>query len=107
YSLKFHIIWGGTMSQKEAMLAEAILERMGGAENIATVSHCMTRLRLTVKDQNRVRLDEVKALSGVLGVVESSGQVQIILGPGTVNKVANHFSTLVGKNVDVINDPDS
>lgn len=90
------------MSQKEEVLAKQILEKVGGAENVASVSHCMTRLRLTVKDPSHVQLDELKALSGVLGVVESSEQYQIILGPGTVTKVANHFAKLTGKNVDVV-----
>jgi len=92
------------MSGKESVLAEAILERMGGRENISTIGHCMTRLRLTVKDHALVRLDELKALSGVMGVVESSGQYQIILGPGTVTRVAEHLSSLTGKNVDLVED---
>lgn len=70
------------------ILAEEILEKVGGKENIAAVNYCMTRLRLTLRDEALADKKELKAINGVMGVVTQAGQLQIILGPGTVNKVA-------------------
>ena len=61
-------------------LAEDIIERVGGVENIREVSHCVTRLRFLLKDKSLVNEQELKALKGVLGTVYGSGQYQIILG---------------------------
>lgn len=61
-------------------LAADIIERVGGTENIHTVSHCVTRLRFMLKDRNLVKDEEIKKLNGVLGVVYGSGQYQVILG---------------------------
>ncbi|KYZ76437.1 PTS sugar transporter subunit IIC [Anaerosporomusa subterranea] len=69
-------------------LAVKIVELVGGAKNIVSVVHCMTRLRLTLAEREKAVINQLKQTPGVLGVVESSGQLQIILGPGVVNKVA-------------------
>ncbi|MDU2065438.1 MAG: PTS transporter subunit EIIC [Sporomusaceae bacterium] len=73
---------------KEKELAQQILTLTGGAENIANAAHCMTRLRLTLHDKSKSDAVAIKALPGVLGVVVAEEQLQIILGPGFVNKVA-------------------
>ncbi|KZU23771.1 PTS transporter subunit EIIC [Lactiplantibacillus plantarum] len=61
-------------------LALAILKKVGGPQNISSVTHCMTRLRFNLKDSNIPNDDEVKKISGVLGVVRSGGQYQVVIG---------------------------
>jgi PTS system sucrose-specific IIC component len=78
---------------KERELAEEIL-RVVGRENVAASTFCMTRLRLITVDPQNVDVAKLKKISGVLGVLEQAGQLQIILGPGVVNKVAAEFSSL-------------
>ena len=80
-------------------LAEAILENVGGKENISNMTHCMTRLRFNLKDQSKVNEDKLKATTGVLGVVQSGGQYQIIVGQ-TVNKVYAILLELTGRGQD-------
>lgn len=93
------------MGQKEVSLAESILPLLGGSGNISALGHCMTRLRVTVKDRSLVQLDKLKSLSGVMGVVEASGQYQIILGPGIVTQVAGHLSNVTGRSAEEVADP--
>ncbi|MEH6377725.1 PTS transporter subunit EIIC [Streptomyces sp. KLMMK] len=68
--------------------AAALLPLLGGAGNLTSVTNCMTRLRVTVRDPSAVRRDELRALPGVLGIVGDGAALQIVLGPGTVAKVA-------------------
>ena len=75
-------------------LAKDIYEAVGGSSNINSVMHCMTRLRLRLKNEGLVNDEAVKALDGVLGVAHSNGQYQIIIGP-SVAKVFEEF-TLFG-----------
>lgn len=77
-------------------LAQTILENVGGEENISNMTHCMTRLRFNLKDQSKVNQESLKSMTGVLGVVQSGGQYQIIIGQ-TVNKVYNNLLELTGK----------
>ncbi|AJQ28760.1 PTS transporter subunit EIIC [Pelosinus fermentans] len=79
---------------KERDLAQQIISTVGGKENIASATHCMTRLRLTISSLEKVDITKLKQISGVLGTLEQAGQLQIILGPGVVNKVAAEFSDL-------------
>lgn len=67
------------MSKYEQMASE-ILAGVGGKENVTFVAHCMTRLRFNLKDQSKVKLDDIKKMSGVLGCQFSSGQFQVIIG---------------------------
>lgn len=60
--------------------AAEIIEKVGGNANIQTVSHCMTRLRFTVKDINKANQEDIKKINGVLGAVYASGQLQVIMG---------------------------
>ncbi|WP_216593626.1 PTS transporter subunit EIIC [Arsenicicoccus sp. oral taxon 190] len=60
---------------------------LGGPRNIADVENCITRLRVTVRDQDAVDQDRLRAIDGVLGVVMDD-TVQVVLGPGLVNDVA-------------------
>lgn len=61
-------------------IAEEVLVAVGGADNITSVTHCMTRLRLNLKDQSAPNDAEVKAIKGVLGAQWSGGQYQVIIG---------------------------
>lgn len=76
-------------------LSEKLLELLGGSENILNNAACMTRLRVSVKSLDAVDIDAVKKVEGVLGVVESE-TIQIVLGPGKVNRVLDEFSKLTG-----------
>lgn len=67
------------MNYKET--APKIIELVGGAGNIETHTHCMTRLRFVLKDASRVQEEALKALDGVQGVINKAGQYQIIIGP--------------------------
>ncbi|HEM3554526.1 PTS glucose transporter subunit IIA [Streptococcus suis] len=75
--------------------ALAILEAIGGEKNVLRATHCVTRLRLELKDENIVSDERVKSISGVLGIMKKNEQYQIILG----NDVANYYKefTALGK----------
>lgn len=64
-----------------------ILEFVGGAENIISAAHCATRLRMVIKDNSKIQKEKLEAVDGVKGVFEASGQLQVIIGTGAVNKV--------------------
>lgn len=72
-------------------MAKEILDTLGGVENISSNAVCMTRLRVSTKKD--VSIEELKKIDGVLSVVEAD-TLQIVLGPGVVNKVGNEFSKL-------------
>lgn len=84
--------------RKEERIAQAILAEVGGKENIQQISFCMTRLRLSLKDHSQISVDELKKIDGVMGVVEDD-TLQIVVGPGVVNKVADEVSQLTGLRV--------
>ncbi|MFC8012977.1 PTS transporter subunit EIIC [Streptomyces cinereoruber] len=81
---------------KNRAVAAAILPLVGGAGNITSVAHCMTRLRLGLRDRSLVQDEELKALPAVMGVVEDD-TYQIVLGPGTVARVTPEFEALVAE----------
>jgi PTS system sucrose-specific IIC component len=76
--------------------ASEVLSAIGGKENLASAAHCATRLRLVIADNNNVRIKELENIEGVKGVFEAAGQLQIIIGTGTVNKVYEEFIALAG-----------
>ncbi|CAH2714134.1 PTS system EIIBC component [Neobacillus rhizosphaerae] len=82
------------MAGENKILAEKILELLGGPENVGHYTHCMTRLRVTPKDDTIVNKAAIKKIDGVLGVVEEE-TLQIILGPGKVNRVTEEFGKLI------------
>ncbi|SOC41683.1 PTS transporter subunit EIIC [Salinicoccus kekensis] len=70
------------MAKKDyKMLAENIIDLVGGPENIESVIHCVTRLRFYLKDKSKADTEEIKDLDGVMGVAEGSGQYQVVVGP--------------------------
>ena len=76
--------------------AQDILDHVGGSKNIASAAHCETRLRLVIADNKKVSKEALENIDGVKGVFEASGQLQIILGTGTVNKVFAEFIDIAG-----------
>ncbi|MGD3109022.1 PTS transporter subunit EIIC [Streptomyces sp. YGL11-2] len=78
---------------KNRATAAAILPLVGGARNITSIAHCMTRLRLGIRDRSLVQDEALKALPAVLGVVEDD-TYQIVLGPGTVARVTPELERL-------------
>lgn len=68
-----------------------ILSAIGGKSNIISAAHCATRLRLVIGDNSKVSKNTLKNIEGVKGVFEADGQLQIIIGTGTVNKVYDEF----------------
>ena len=76
--------------------AQDILDHVGGSKNIASAAHCATRLRLVIADNKKVNKEALENVDGVKGVFEASGQLQIILGTGTVNKVFAEFIDIAG-----------
>lgn len=61
-------------------LAEEILQNVGGSDNISGLTHCATRLRFNLKDEGKAKTDVLKGTKGVMGVVSSGGQYQVIIG---------------------------
>ena len=76
-------------------VAGQLLELLGGRDNILSNEACMTRLRVGVRDMSVVDIDAIKQVEGVMGVVEAD-TLQIVFGPGTVNKVLNAFVAQTG-----------
>ena len=76
-------------------VSEQLVELLGGKGNITSNAACMTRLRVGIKDMSKVKLEEIKKLEGVLGIVESE-TLQIVFGPGKVNKVLEEFYQITG-----------
>ncbi len=81
--------------KKEQRMANDITEQLGGIQNVRSIAHCMTRLRLTLHDESKVNMDQLKKVDGVMGVIEDE-TLQVVVGPGTVNKVAAEMEALTG-----------
>ncbi|MFJ3963050.1 PTS transporter subunit EIIC [Streptomyces sp. NPDC090036] len=79
---------------KNRATAAAILPLVGGPDNILSIAHCMTRLRISLRDRSLVQDEALRALPAVLGVVEDD-TYQIVLGPGAVARVTPEFEALV------------
>ncbi|GEK90524.1 sucrose-specific PTS transporter subunit IIBC [Alkalibacterium kapii] len=75
-------------------IAKQVIEGVGGKDNIDSVAHCATRLRIMVKDKEQVDETEVENTEKVKGVFYNSGQYQIVFGTGTVNKIYNEVTGL-------------
>ena len=76
--------------------AKQVLASIGGKDNILSAAHCATRLRLVITDNSKVDKKALENAEGVKGVFEAQGQLQIIFGTGTVNKVYDAFIRLAG-----------
>lgn len=76
--------------------AKQILSAIGGKDNLVSAAHCATRLRLVIADNKKVDKASLENAEGVKGIFEASGQLQIIIGTGTVNKVYDEFIEFAG-----------
>ncbi|MDO4632913.1 MAG: glucose PTS transporter subunit IIA [Eubacteriales bacterium] len=76
--------------------AQEIVDHIGGRDNVAQAAHCATRLRLVIKDNSKVDKEYLDNIDGVKGMFESNGQLQLIIGTGTVNKVYDEFLAITG-----------
>ncbi|MBU3161536.1 sucrose-specific PTS transporter subunit IIBC [Clostridium frigoris] len=72
-------------------IAKEILTYLGGENNVASAAHCATRLRLVLNDDKKANIKKIEKMDAVKGVFNSGGQLQIIIGQGTVNKVYAAF----------------
>ena len=72
------------------------MDHIGGRDNVAQAAHCATRLRLVIKDNSKVDKEYLDNVEGVKGMFESNGQLQLIIGTGTVNKVYDEFLDITG-----------
>ena len=68
-------------------IAKEVIDALGGRENVNSVAHCATRLRVMVKDENKINKEKAENIEKVQGAFFNSGQYQIIFGTGTVNKI--------------------
>ena len=76
--------------------AEEIFACLGGKDNIVSAAHCATRLRLVIADNSKLDTKTLEEVEGVQGMFNSNGQLQLIIGAGTVNKVYDEFLAVSG-----------
>ena len=84
------------MALDYAKCAKEIYETLGGRENLVSAAHCATRLRLVTVDNSKIDMKKLENIEGVKGVFQSNGQLQMIIGTGTVNKVYDEFLKVSG-----------
>ena len=84
------------MAEKDyAKMSQDILAEIGGKENVSFATHCLTRLRLTLKDTDKADLSKIKDIQNVLGAQFSGGQLQVIIGQD-VDKLYDVFCNDTG-----------
>lgn len=79
------------MAVNYAKCAKEICDTVGGKANLVSAAHCATRLRLVTVDNDKIDMKKLEDIDGVKGVFSSNGQLQLIIGTGTVNKVYDEF----------------
>ncbi|MBO6164159.1 MAG: PTS glucose transporter subunit IIA [Lachnospiraceae bacterium] len=84
------------MAMDYAKCASDIFSHLGGKDNIISAAHCATRLRLVIADNSKIDKAALEEVDGVKGMFESNGQLQLIIGTGTVNKVYDEFLKITG-----------
>lgn len=84
------------MSDKYRQAAEEILAHIGGKENVAAATHCVTRLRFALKDESKVDKEALEKIDLVKGSFSTNGQFQVVIGQGTVDKVYNEMVGMTG-----------
>ncbi|ADC49526.1 MULTISPECIES: sucrose-specific PTS transporter subunit IIBC [Alkalihalophilus] len=77
-------------------VAHELVDLLGGADNVVSATHCATRLRIVLNDDDKPDKSQIEELDGVKGVFKASGQYQVIFGTGLVNKVYAEFAELTG-----------
>ncbi|PFA20058.1 PTS trehalose transporter subunit IIBC [Bacillus cereus] len=84
------------MGKNYRQTAEEVLQYIGGKENIEQAAHCVTRLRIALKDESKIDNDKLQAVSLVKGAFHNAGVFQIVIGPGDVDRVYAELITLAG-----------
>ncbi len=82
-------------NDKIVRIAREIFENIGGQDNASKILNCMTRVRIDIVDHSKVNIEGLKAINGVMGVVEDDN-LQIIVGPGASTKVATEMNNMKG-----------
>ena len=75
-------------------IAKSVIEAIGGKDNVSSVAHCATRLRIMVKDKEKIDTNRVENIEKVQGAFFNAGQFQIIFGTGTVNRIYDEVASL-------------
>ena len=75
-------------------IAKSVIEAIGGKDNVSSVAHCATRLRIMVKDKEKIDTNRVENIEKVQGAFFNAGQFQIIFGSGTVNRIYDEVVSL-------------
>lgn len=76
--------------------AEEVLQYIGGKDNIEQAAHCVTRLRIALKDESKIDNDKLQSVSLVKGAFHNAGIFQVVIGPGDVDRVYAELITLAG-----------
>lgn len=84
------------MAMDYGRCAREIYETLGGRDNLVSAAHCATRLRLVTVDNSKIDMKKLEEIDGVKGVFSNNGQLQLIIGTGTVNKVYDEFLQVSG-----------
>lgn len=84
------------MAMDYGKCAKEIYETLGGRSNLVSAAHCATRLRLVTVDNSKIDMKKLENIDGVKGVFSNNGQLQLIIGTGTVNKVYEEFLNVSG-----------
>ncbi len=84
------------MAMDYGKCAREIFENLGGRDNLVSAAHCATRLRLVTVDNSKIDMKKLENVEGVKGVFSNNGQLQLIIGTGTVNKVYDEFLKVSG-----------
>ena len=79
------------MASKYDGLSRIILQNVGGKGNISAITHCVTRLRFNLKDESKANTDILKETDGIVTVMQSGGQYQVVIG----NHVPDVFASIV------------
>ena len=90
------------MAKKDySQLSKDIVKYVGGSDNVNSLFHCATRLRFKVKDHGKVDKQNLEQLSGVITVIDSGGQIQVVIG----NHVADVYEAVI-QNTDISQERD-
>ena len=84
------------MSKKYEAISKALVENVGGQDNILFVTHCATRLRLVLKDKTLAKMDQIENIEHVKGVFVAGDQLQVVFGAGLVNNIYDEFVVYTG-----------
>lgn len=82
------------MAMSDQQIAKQVIEAVGGEDNIKSIAHCATRLRIVLHDKDKVNQEQIENTDKVKGAFYNSGQYQVIFGTGTVNKIYNAVEEL-------------